>query len=164
VAVADTSGPGRWPCQLSQMTLRMNIAGFTLSSYPVGFAPHEWLRSSTRTSLSVWALPVSIGSNLWSLPRSGLCCVWFGVFAFGLGLMGRTFGHTASTGAVTGVTLDPSGAVLPGVGVDLSKKGGGERKSATSDENRRFGFPLLPPSKYELQRANKISSQLVFRK
>jgi hypothetical protein len=109
VAVADTSGPGRWPCQLSQMTLRMNIAGFTLSSYPVGFAPHEWLRSSNRTSLSVWALPVSIGSNLWSLPRSGLCCVWFGVFAFGLGLMGRTFGHTASTGAVTGVTLDPLG-------------------------------------------------------
>ena len=84
-------------------------------------------------------------------------CLWFG-------LMGRTFGHTASTGAVTGVTLDPSGAVLPGVGVDLSKKGGGERKLATSDENRRFGFPLLPPSKYELQRANKISSQLVFRK
>ena len=85
MAVADTSGPGRWPCQLSQMTLRMNIAGFTLSSYPIGFAPYEWLRSSTRTSLSVWALPVSIGSNLWSLPRSGLCCVLFEVFAFGLG-------------------------------------------------------------------------------
>ena len=71
-------------------------------------------------------------------------CLWFG-------LMGRTFDQTASIGAVTGVTLAPSGAVLPGVGVDLSKKGGGERKSATSDENGRFGFPLLPPGKYELQ-------------
>jgi len=71
-------------------------------------------------------------------------CLWFG-------LMGRTFDQTASIGSVTGVTLAPSGAVLPGVGVDLSKKGGGERKSATSDENGRFGFPLLPPGKYELQ-------------
>ena len=43
------------------------------------------------------------------LSRSGLWCVWFGVFAFGLGLMGRTFGQTASIGAVTGVTLAPSG-------------------------------------------------------
>ena len=164
MAAADTSGPGRWPCQLSQMTLRMNIAGFTLSSYPIGFAPHEWLRSSTRTSLSVWALPVSIGSNLWSLPRSGLCCVWFGVFAFGLGLMGRTFGHTASTGAVTGVTLAPSGAVLPGVGVDLSKKGGGERKSATRTRTGGSGSHSYRPASMNCKRANKISIQLVFRK
>jgi hypothetical protein len=35
--------------------------------------------------------------------------------------------------------------------VDLSKEGGGEKTSATSDENGRFGFPLLPPGKYELQ-------------
>jgi hypothetical protein len=32
-----------------------------------------------------------------------------------------------------------------------TRRGGGERKSATSDENGRFGFPLLPPGKYELQ-------------
>ena len=35
--------------------------------------------------------------------------------------------------------------------VQLGKEGGGERRSVTSDENGRFGFPLLPPGKYELQ-------------
>ena len=73
------------------------------------------------------------------------------MFAIGWGLAGRTFGQTASTGALTGVTLDPSGAVLPGVVVHLTKEGGGEKRSATSDENGRFGFLLLPPGRYELQ-------------
>jgi hypothetical protein len=44
--------------------------------------------------------------------------------------------------------------VLPGVGVDLSKKGGGERKSDTRTRTGGSGFPLLPPGKYEL-RASK---------
>ena len=35
--------------------------------------------------------------------------------------------------------------------VHLAKEGGSERKSATSDENGRFGFLSLPPGKYELQ-------------
>jgi hypothetical protein len=35
--------------------------------------------------------------------------------------------------------------------VHLAKEGGGERKSATSDENGRFGFLLLPPGSYELE-------------
>ena len=71
-----------------------------------------------------------------------------------LGPKGRVCGQTASTGAVTGVTLDPSGAVLPSVSVDLTNESAGERKSATSDENGRFGFLLLPPGKYEI-RASK---------
>jgi carboxypeptidase family protein/TonB-dependent receptor-like protein len=74
-----------------------------------------------------------------------------GVFVIGLGLVSRTSGQTASTGAVTGVTLDPSGGVVPGVVVHLAKEGGGEGKSATADENGRFGFLLLPPGRYELQ-------------
>jgi Carboxypeptidase regulatory-like domain/TonB dependent receptor-like, beta-barrel len=94
---------------------------------------------------------VSIGSNSWfplrPLPRWAL----FGVFAIVWGLADRTFGQTASSGALTGVTLDPSGAVVPGVVVHLNKEGGGEKKSATSDENGRFGFLLLPPGTYELQ-------------
>jgi hypothetical protein len=52
---------------------------------------------------------------------------------------------------LTGVTLDPSGAVVPGVVVHLKKEGGGETKSATSDGNGRFGLLLLPPGRYELQ-------------
>jgi hypothetical protein len=92
---------------------------------------------------------VSIGSISPLRPLSWLARL--GLFAVGLGLAGRTCGQTASTGALTGVTLDPSGAGLPGVVVQLGKEGGGERKSVTSDQNGRFGVLLLPPGKYELQ-------------
>ena len=94
---------------------------------------------------------MSIGSNSWSPLRPLPWWAWLGVFAIGLGLVGRTFGQTASTSAVTGTTLDPSGAALPGVVVHLAKEGGGERRSATSDESGRFAFLLLQPGKYELQ-------------
>ncbi len=92
-----------------------------------------------------------MGWNSWFPLRPLPCRAWLGVFVIGFCLVGRTFGQTASTGAVAGVTLDPSGAVLPGVVVHLAKDGGGERKSVTSDENGRFGFLLLEPGKYELQ-------------
>jgi Carboxypeptidase regulatory-like domain/TonB dependent receptor len=94
---------------------------------------------------------MSIDWTSWFPVRHLARPAWLGVFAIGLCLVGRTFGQTASTGALTGVTLDPSGAVLPGVVVHLAKDGGGERKPVTSDENGRFGFLLLEPGKYELQ-------------
>ncbi len=94
---------------------------------------------------------MSISSNSWAPLRPLRNWAWLGVFAIGLGPVSPTFGQTASTGAVTGIALDPSGAVLPGVVVHLAKEGGGERMSATSDENGRFGFLLLPPGRYELQ-------------
>lgn len=76
---------------------------------------------------------------------------WLGVIAVGLGSAGeRLYGQTASTGAVTGVALDPSGAALPGVIVRLSKEGGSETKSTTSDNDGRFGFLLMPPGAYQL--------------
>jgi hypothetical protein len=94
---------------------------------------------------------VLIGSNSWS-PRKLLpWFAWLGVFAFGLGLVSSTFGQTASTGAVSGVTLDPTGALLPGVVVDLAKQGGGERRSSTSDSTGRFEFLSLQPGKYKPQ-------------
>jgi hypothetical protein len=63
--------------------------------------------------------------------------------------------QTGSTGAVTGITLDASGAVLPEVIVRLSKEGGGEARSATSDEGARFSFLLLPPGAYEIHAERK---------
>ena len=82
------------------------------------------------------------------------------MFVIGWGLAGRILGQTASTGALTGVTLDPSGAIVPGVVVHLYKEGGGEKKSATSDKNGRFGFPLLPPGRYQLQ-ASTLDFEMV---
>ena len=79
----------------------------------------------------------------WSLPLIAL------TFAI---LSSRSmYSQTASTGALTGVTLDPSGAVLPGVILHLTREDGSEEKSATSDNNGRFGFLLLRPGTYKLQ-------------
>lgn len=54
-----------------------------------------------------------------------------------------------------GVTLDPSGAVLPGVIVHLMREDGSEAESATSDKNGQFGFLLLRPGTYEVK-ASKV--------
>jgi hypothetical protein len=68
--------------------------------------------------------------------------------------------QTASTGALTGLTLDPSGAVLPGVLLHLTIEDGSDARSATSDDSGRFGFFLLRPGTYEL-RASKVDFKSV---
>jgi hypothetical protein len=82
------------------------------------------------------------------------------VVAIGWGLAGPSFSQTASTGALTGVALDPSGAVVPGVVVQLTREGGGEKRSATSDKTGRFGFLLLPPGRYQVQ-ASTLDFEMV---
>ena len=62
----------------------------------------------------------------------------------------ESYGQTASTGALTGVTLDPSGVVLPSVALHLVNQDTTETQSATSDEEGRFRFLLLSPGGYEL--------------
>jgi hypothetical protein len=52
---------------------------------------------------------------------------------------------------VTGVTLDPSGTALQGATLHITKEGGGESKSTTTDEDGRFWFVLLPPGQYEIK-------------
>jgi hypothetical protein len=87
-----------------------------------------------------------------------LCRRWFLLLvAMTVALLSsiNTFSQTASTGALTGLTLDPSGAILPRVSVHLVKSDGTETMSADSDENGLFGFFLLPPGSYEVQ-ASKV--------
>ncbi|HTS06480.1 MAG TPA: TonB-dependent receptor [Candidatus Eisenbacteria bacterium] len=72
------------------------------------------------------------------------------------------YGQTVATGGLTGETLDPSGAVLPGVILHLTKQGGSEEKSATSDNTGRFDFLLLQPGTYVL-RASKADFKPVSR-
>jgi hypothetical protein len=62
--------------------------------------------------------------------------------------------QTSATGALTGVTLDPSGAVLPGVALHLTNKDTTETQSAISDGEGRFRFLLLSPGGYQLQARN----------
>src|SRR6266403_3374696 len=60
------------------------------------------------------------------------------------------YSQTASTAALTGETLDPSGAILPGVSVRLARLDGTETMAVSSDKNGLFGFFLLPPGTYEV--------------
>src|SRR6195256_2472767 len=68
------------------------------------------------------------------------------------------FSQSASTGALTGVTLDPSGALLPRADVYLTRLDGTVAMAASSDEKGLFGFFLLPPGTYEV-----LASKLDFR-
>ena len=73
------------------------------------------------------------------------------------GLMsGRACGQTASTGALDGTALDPTGAALPDVTILLANQETSEEQSTASDEQGRFGFQFLPSCRYQL-RASKAS-------
>jgi hypothetical protein len=60
-------------------------------------------------------------------------------------------GQTGSTGALSGVTLDPSGAVLPNVALRLVGQKTGEARDTVSDREGRFAFALLSPDTYDLE-------------
>jgi Carboxypeptidase regulatory-like domain len=74
-----------------------------------------------------------------------------GLIAIATLLSTSLHGQTTSTGALAGVSLDPSGAELPGVLLRLSNRETGRSKSAISDEHGRFSFLLLRPGTYQLQ-------------
>ena len=74
-----------------------------------------------------------------------------GIIAIATLLSTSLHGQTTSTGALAGVSLDPSGAELPGVLLRLSNQETSHTKSAISDAHGRFSFLLLPPGTYQLQ-------------
>jgi hypothetical protein len=63
----------------------------------------------------------------------------------------RVYGQTISTGALTGVTLDPSGAVLSDVVVTLVNQETMVTQSTTSNKEGLFAFLSLFPGRYELR-------------
>src|SRR3954462_6818119 len=95
------------------------------------------------------------GLKVWSRIPGPRLCNFLQMVALSLALCAWAGGQTASTGALTGVTLDPAGTVLPGVILNLKSEDGSEAKSVTSDNNGRFGFFLLHPGTYEV-RASKV--------
>src|SRR5262249_9815208 len=105
-----------------------------------------------------WGLLMWNFSKCSARPRSALDrCILLATLAVKVVLGGYAFAQTASTGALTGVTFDPSGAVLPGVAIRLVNQDSGANRSASSDESGRFGFLLLPPGMYEIE-ASKTGS------
>ena len=73
----------------------------------------------------------------------------------------RIQSQTASTGALTGVALDPNGAVLTGVVVRLTSQDTGAIQSATTNKDGRFNLLLLPPGRYDLQASTTGSDTLI---
>jgi hypothetical protein len=70
-----------------------------------------------------------------------LAVFWLGTYLFG---------QTASTGAMIGVVLDPSGAAVPGVMVGVERRDGIAVTSVDTDETGQFGVLLLEPGTYLL--------------
>ncbi|HXJ93114.1 MAG TPA: TonB-dependent receptor [Terriglobia bacterium] len=66
-------------------------------------------------------------------------------------LAGRAYPQTPSTGALMGVTLDPSGAAVPDVALHVVGQDTAGTRSAVSDKEGRFNIPLLPPGTYTLE-------------
>src|SRR6266576_3603495 len=62
----------------------------------------------------------------------------------------RSYAQTPSTGALAGVTLDSSGAVVSGTDLSLMNQRTGNTASTTSDEQGRFGFLLVTPGTYKV--------------
>jgi len=61
------------------------------------------------------------------------------------------YAQTASTGALVGRVLDPSGAVIPGAELHLMNQQTGDTNATSSDGAGSFHFLLLLPGNYELQ-------------
>src|SRR5262249_41979765 len=58
--------------------------------------------------------------------------------------------QTASTGALTGTVIDPTGAVLQRAQITLRNTGTNETRTALTDQNGSYRLPLLPPGEYDL--------------
>ncbi|MGB6482782.1 MAG: carboxypeptidase-like regulatory domain-containing protein [Candidatus Acidiferrales bacterium] len=58
------------------------------------------------------------------------------------------FSQSATTGLVTGVVTDPSGAVIPGAIVTLQQHGTGTNQSTKTGQDGRYVFPAVNPDDY----------------
>ena len=59
----------------------------------------------------------------------------------------------SATGAIEGLVVDPSAAVLPGVAISIRQPAAGVERTSVTDERGTFRTPLLPVGDYELTAA-----------
>src|SRR5262245_30584896 len=99
--------------------------------------------------------------NRFTLPgsRTRWLCLWLTVVTSIFNASGLA--QTSATGAVTGIVLDPSGAVIPSVSLQISKEFGGVTQSTSSNENGWFAIQLLPPGTYQLQASRTDFTTLI---
>lgn len=98
--------------------------------------------------------------------RRGLARRWgmrkLFMFAAGIALLcalaiapAPLFAQSASTGLVTGVVTDPSGALIVGATVTMTQHGTGASTSTTTDQDGRYNFPAVNPDDYTISFASK---------
>src|SRR5258708_27174418 len=68
-----------------------------------------------------------------------------------LGPNGAVFAQTASTGAIRGAIVDPTGAGVPGVVVEAMSSATGTQRKSVSEANGIYTVGLLPPGAYQLR-------------
>ena len=60
------------------------------------------------------------------------------------------YAQNATTGAITGIVKDSSGAAVPGAAVQVKDTATGAVLKVTTNAEGRYSAPLLKPSKYEV--------------
>ena len=103
------------------------------------------IRHSTGSS-DIRSLPI-----LSTLLRT-LFCIFFGLHA-------PSWGQTASTGALMGEVLDPSGKGIAHASVEVKNREMAVSRSTLSDDEGLFVFPLLPPGTYQVKVAKEGYSE-----
>src|SRR3989442_14740649 len=73
------------------------------------------------------------------------------VLWFSLILSGHLVSAQVTTGTISGVVQDPTGAVIPGVSVTVRNVDTGTARTVTTDEGGRYTAPNLSLGNYEVQ-------------
>jgi hypothetical protein len=73
-------------------------------------------------------------------------------------LASHGYARTPSAGALVGVTLDPSDALLQSAAITLVNQNTGEKDSTTSDNLGRVGFVLLGPDMMAISAKFRVTS------
>jgi hypothetical protein len=89
------------------------------------------------------------------------CSILLAILTVAVLFPNRSYGQTASTGALTGVALDPTGAVLPAAVIRVTNQDTSVTSSVTSDREGRFNLFLLPPGRYKVQASAQHPEALI---
>src|SRR5260370_41728001 len=84
-----------------------------------------------------------------TLGRRSLLCVLLGLL-LGMPISNLSHAQTTTSGELTGVVTDPSGAVVVGADVEIRNNSKGTTQSLKTDRGGAYQFSFLAPARYTL--------------